>query len=73
MSELLNKRPVTRGYDKGAKGMKVNIDYEWIAKSIETIKGGFVKRLDNADKTIKVYQCGSIIRVDIKNLEEVTQ
>lgn len=47
--------------------LKMNIDYEWIAKAIETIKSGFVKRLDNADKTIKVYQCGSIIRVDIKN------
>ena len=47
--------------------MKVNIDYEWIAKAIETIKSGFVKRLDNADKTIKVYQCGSIIQMDIKN------
>ena len=47
--------------------MKMNIDYEWIAKAIETIKSGFVKRLDNSDKTIAVYQCGSIIRVDIKN------
>lgn len=42
------------------------IDYEWLSKAIETVKSGFVPRLDNADKTIKVYSCGTIIRVDIK-------
>lgn len=46
--------------------MNKKIDYDWIAKAVETIKSGFVKRLDNADKTIKVYECGTIIRVDIK-------
>lgn len=46
--------------------MNKEIDYEWIAKAIETIKSGFVKRLDNESKTIKVYECGTVIRVDIK-------
>lgn len=46
--------------------MNKSIDYDWISKAIETIKSGFVERLDNADKTVKVYRCGTIIRVDIK-------
>ena len=46
--------------------MDNTIDYEWIRKAIETIRSGFVERLDNTDKTIKVYRCGTVIRVDIK-------
>lgn len=42
------------------------VDYNWIEKAVDTIKSGFVKRLDNESKTIKVYECGTVIRIDIK-------
>lgn len=42
------------------------IDYAWIQKAIDAIKSGLVKRLDSPDGKMKVYECGTIIRVDIK-------
>lgn len=50
---------------KGATPMN-KVDYNWIEKAVDTIKSGFVKRLDNESKTIKVYECGTVIRIDIK-------
>jgi hypothetical protein len=48
---------------EGANGM---IDYEWIKKAVETVKGGLTKKVDSPDGKIKVYECGTIIRIDIK-------
>lgn len=37
---------------------------EWIVKAIETIRSGVADKLEK--NNVKVYQCGDIIRIDIK-------
>lgn len=37
---------------------------EWIVKAIETIRNGVADKLEK--NNVKVYQCGNIIRIDIK-------
>ena len=37
-----------------------------VQQAIRTINAGICKRVD-VTKEIKVYECGSIIRIDIKN------
>lgn len=44
----------------------MNNEYTWIDRAITTIKTGLVNRLDSPDGKIKVYKCGTIIRIDIK-------
>jgi len=44
----------------------VNIDYDWIKKAIETVKSGLTNRVDSPDKSVAVYMCCTVIRVDIK-------
>ena len=39
---------------------------EWIEKSIKVIKDGITNKVVSTDKTIQVYQCGTVIRIDIK-------
>ena len=41
-------------------------EYAWIEKAVDTIKSGLVKRLESPDGKIKVYECGTIIRIDVK-------
>lgn len=48
----------------------MNIDFDWIKKAVETVLSGFVPRLDSNNKTIKVYRCGTIIRIDISPRED---
>lgn len=40
------------------------IDVEWLSKAIETIKSGFVNKVEKDN--IVIYKCGKIIRIDIK-------
>lgn len=37
---------------------------EWIVEAIETIRSGVADKLEK--NNVKVYQCGNIIRIDIK-------
>ena len=37
---------------------------EWIVKAIETIRSGVADKLEK--NNVKVYQCGNVIRIDIK-------
>jgi len=46
----------------------MGIDFEWIKKAIETIKSGLTPKVISPDKKIQVYQCGQIIRIDIKEV-----
>lgn len=39
---------------------------EWIEKSISVIESGITNKVVSADKSMQVYQCGSVIRIDIK-------
>lgn len=45
--------------------MKAEI-WKWIQESVEVIKSGLTNRLDSPNGKIKVYKCGSVIRIDIK-------
>ena len=47
----------------------MTVNWVWVNKAIETIESGLVKRLDSPNGKIKVYECGTIIRVDIKKGE----
>lgn len=40
------------------------LDAEWILKAVETVKSGFVDKLEKDG--VMVYRCGKIIRIDIK-------
>lgn len=40
--------------------------WNWIRESHEIVRKGITNRLDSPNGNIKVYKCGSIIRVDIK-------
>lgn len=42
------------------------LDFNWMQKAIEAIETGITNRIDSPDKKIKIYKCGSIIRIDIK-------
>lgn len=44
----------------------MNIDWNKIQQAVEVIKSGVCNRCD-ADGVI-VYKCGTIIRIDIKNI-----
>jgi len=37
----------------------------WIEGAIKLVSSGITNRIDNPDKTIKVYSCGTVIRIDI--------
>lgn len=39
----------------------------WIQKSIEMINSGITNKVISTDKTIQVYKCGTVIRIDIKS------
>ena len=43
------------------------MNWEKIEKAIETIKSGVCNRCDLSEGVI-VYKCGTIIRIDIKNI-----
>lgn len=45
---------------------RTTLDFSWMQKAIEAIELGITNRIDSPDKKIKVYKCGSIIRIDIK-------
>lgn len=47
----------------------MKISSKWIAQAINAIKSGLAKKLEK-DGVI-VYQCGTIIRIDIKDGVEV--
>lgn len=49
----------------------MSISSKWIVKAIDTIKSGLCQRLEK-DGVI-VYQCGKIIRIDIKENVEVVE
>lgn len=49
--------------------MKINS--KWIVQAIQAIKNGLAQKLEK-DGVI-VYQCGTIIRIDIKNSVEVEE
>lgn len=40
------------------------IDAEWLNKAVESIKSGFVNKIEKDN--IVIYKCGKIIRIDIK-------
>lgn len=46
----------------------MKIDFAWIEKAVETIKSGLTNRVDSQDKKITVYKCGTVIRIDIKEV-----
>lgn len=46
--------------------MLPKLDFKWIEKAVETIKSGLTNKVISPDKKIQVYQCGSVIRIDIK-------
>ena len=43
-----------------------NLNGDWIAKAVETIKSGICDKLEKDNITI--YRCGKIIRIDIKGV-----
>ena len=45
---------------------QVEIDFGFIKKAVEAVEIGTTTRMDSTDKKIKVYKCGSVIRIDIK-------
>lgn len=47
------------------------INGKWIVQAVNAIKSGLAKKLEK-DGVI-VYQCGTIIRIDIKNNVEVEE
>lgn len=40
--------------------------WKWITESYEIVSMGLTNRLDSPDGKIKIYKCGTIIRIDIK-------
>lgn len=47
----------------------INIsDFEWLVKAIETVKSGLTNKVISPDKRVQVYKCGSVIRIDIKEV-----
>jgi len=46
----------------------VKIDFDWTERAVEAIKSGLTNRVDSQDKKITVYKCGTIIRIDIKEV-----
>lgn len=45
--------------------MKKDI-WQWIEESVAIIKKGLTNKIESPDGKIKVYKCGSVIRIDIK-------
>lgn len=46
--------------------VKTILDFNWMQKAIEAIEMGITNRIDSPDNKTKVYKCGSVIRIDIK-------
>lgn len=46
----------------------MKIDFKWINKAIETVKSGLTPKVVSPDKKIQVYKCGTVIRIDIKEV-----
>lgn len=42
------------------------LDFGWMQKAIEAIEMGITNRIDSPDGKTKIYKCGSVIRIDIK-------
>jgi hypothetical protein len=38
----------------------------FISKAVHLISEGVVKRLDSPNEKISIYQCGTVIRIDLK-------
>lgn len=47
---------------------KTILDFSWMQKTVEAIEMGITNRIDSTDGKIKVYKCGSVIRIDIKEV-----
>ena len=49
--------------------------WNWIRESFEIIRKGITNRMDSPNGNIKIYKCGSVIRIDIKEAltDEVNQ
>lgn len=43
-----------------------SLDFQWIKRAIEAINSGLTKKVISPDKKVQIYQCGSVIRIDIK-------
>ena len=43
-------------------------DFDWLVKAIETVKSGLTNKVVSPDKKVQVYKCGSVIRIDIKEV-----